>query len=225
MTTIITRLYKDEQTANAAVSDLRENNFPDDTHDVFSGSGTSADEIEAAGVDREKAEVYASKLGDGNSLLVVRAPFVPFGAASTAIRTVDSHPVVASGVENENQLVSYEMAEPSVGSVLRNHPLMLTRRKNVGGGGTLSESLGMRMLSSPWPRTSAVGESGHWSTAVAPIPLIKSGARKLSVFTENRYFGAFLFPLLWRRERSKSVIPGGGFPFSRLFGLPLLIRK
>lgn len=225
MTTIITRLYKDDATAKAVTSGLSDAGFPEKTFDMIGGSGDAGEAMAKAQVPETSAAAYAPLVSQGNKLVVVRAPFVPFGAAKQAQSIVDSQPTVDAGIENENVFVSDELPEEMRNtSILRDHPRFLTSAKRPRPT-TISEALGIRLLSSPRKRTSAVGQEGHWSTPIAPIPLIDSNPRKSSVFSGTRRFADFAMRLIWKQDRGLSVKKGGGTPFSDVFGIPLLIKR
>jgi hypothetical protein len=86
MTTIITRLYKDEQTANGVAHALLDNNFRRNMLDVIVRGGDTGALMAEAKVPGSVAEAYAEGIESGSALLVVRAPF---GAAEKAGIVVD----------------------------------------------------------------------------------------------------------------------------------------
>jgi hypothetical protein len=225
MTTIITRLYKDDSAVNAVVSSLSEAGFPEKTYSTIGGGGDAAAAMADAQVGEEAAAAYAPLIGQGNKLVVVRAPFAPFGAAKAAMKIVDSQPTVDAGLENENVFVSEEMAETSFPSILRDTHFadflvpLISRRDS-----SLSQGMGVRSVASRKPRTSAVGRSGHWSTPILDIPLIRRGERELSVFQGTKRFGAFLMPLISKREPSENSVFKGTVRFGD-FLAPLIIRR
>lgn len=102
MTTIITRIYSDEKAANAVADALRARSFPESTFDVVSGSG-AADKMQTAKVGAAEAGVYGPMIDGGNALVVVRAPFTPFGAARTAMQICDAGGPVAVDVPQPNR--------------------------------------------------------------------------------------------------------------------------
>lgn len=128
MTTIVTRLYEDATHADAVVAKLKADGFPDDTIDVIEQrSRTSAqDQILAAGVPSDTAQQYAQHLTSSRALLVVRAPFVPFGAAKTAIEAADVYPSFDAGVDDENTNVPDAPSPDLYLSILPSHRLFLT---------------------------------------------------------------------------------------------------
>ena len=102
MTTIITRAYKDQKAANAVADALRAKSFPESTFDVISGKG-AADSMATAGVSEAEAAVYGPMVDGGNAVVVVRAPFTPFGAARTAMQIADAGGPLEVEIENANR--------------------------------------------------------------------------------------------------------------------------
>ena len=110
MTTIVSRLYADTTTAEQAVTALKlQNHRASDISVIGSDGGQAA--MEEAGVPTESAAAYAAKMASGNALVVVRAPFTPFGAARNAMDTVDEFDSIDAGVENENFYVRTDSHE------------------------------------------------------------------------------------------------------------------
>ncbi|MEM7744943.1 MAG: hypothetical protein AAF409_14645 [Pseudomonadota bacterium] len=102
MTTIISRLYKDQKTADAVAAGLAHEEFPAGTYDVIAAGDDTEARITAAGVAPASAAAYASNVDAGNALVVCRAPFTPFGAARVAMTVMDGKETLDAGVENEN---------------------------------------------------------------------------------------------------------------------------
>ncbi len=102
MTTIISRLYKDQKTADAVAAGLAHEEFPAGTYDVIAAGDDTEARITAAGVASASAAAYAPNVDAGNALVVCRAPFTPFGAARVAMQVMDGKETLDAGVENEN---------------------------------------------------------------------------------------------------------------------------
>jgi len=219
MTTIITRLYKDDTAANAVASGLSEAGFPNNLFDVIDSSGDVAEAMATARVSEEGAAAYGPLISQGNKLVVVRAPLTPFGASKRAMSIVDSQPSVDAGLENQDQYIREAMVSQT------NAPF---------GGGK--------------PRTSAVGKEFKWSLAPIPL-LMKwdrentcfSGTKRFGaflfpllsksrpffgkpVFKETTRFGAFLFPLLSKRKPLGMTVFKGDKRFADAL-VPLLIKS
>lgn len=109
MTTIVSRLYSDAKTAEQAVTALKLQNHPSSTIDMIaSGSGAEAAMIDAS-VPEGSAASYAKAMSSGSALVVVRAPFTPFGAARNAMATLDEFESMDAGVKNENFYVTQQV--------------------------------------------------------------------------------------------------------------------
>jgi hypothetical protein len=100
MTTIISRLYAAEEHAVAAVDALKLK-FRDEHINLVTPTSSQDANIEdlavKGGVSSSDAAVYADKVREGHSLVTVHAPW---GFAKHAIKTLDTHGPVASGVRN-----------------------------------------------------------------------------------------------------------------------------
>lgn len=190
MTTVISRLYQDEQTAASVVSALKEAGFPDNTIDTIgSDQNDLAEAIAAARVPTEAAETYAGEISDGVTLVVVRAPFTPFGAARSAIDIVDGTPSVASAVTDNNSLVSETIRRELILSVMTSHPLFLTDAKEMSrNSGRISHGFGWRLLSKRKEKRSAISGGRFMSRAFWPMALLSSKKSKMSVYRGGKKF-------------------------------------
>lgn len=128
MTTIVTRLYDDPAHADAVVATLKGEGFPESCMDVIEQRSrvSAQDQITEAGVPGEVAQQYAQHLTSNRALLVVRAPFVPFGAARRAIEVADEYPAFNAGVPNQNLNVPDPVDRDLFLSILPSHRLFLT---------------------------------------------------------------------------------------------------
>lgn len=236
MTTIISRLYNDEATAGAVLAELKAAGFTDEVTDMVAHGAGTRRRIEKTGVDAAAASAYARKMVEGNALVVVRAPVVPFGAARGAMRIVDSQPKIDAGVANENVYVSDSGSGSGSGgrrdeklSINADHPRYMTPDPKVQPmpHGTITGALGFRLLSSRRPKNTVMPGGPHMSTSFWPAPLVKTTERNPSVMPGAPYMSKSFWPapLVTRRERPLSVRKGGGFPFSEAFGLPMIIRR
>ena len=184
MTTIITRLYDDARHADSVVETLRADGFPENTMDiVVQAARTSAfDQIRAAGVPLNAARSYAQQLTADRALLVVRAPFVPFGAARRAIEVANTFPALNAGVENENLNVPDQPDRQRFSSVLKSHRLFLTapyevRSKTAPQGFSRSFRIPL-LLDKPKRRVRpAVIRTNSASRWFFPLPLLSERSR------------------------------------------------
>ncbi len=111
MTTVVSRLFADETTADQAVTALRLQKHPDENIDVVSPGNSAQDELVDARVPEDSAALYSAALSKGRAVVVCRAPFFPAGAARNAIDTMDLFDTVDAGVENENYYIREEPKE------------------------------------------------------------------------------------------------------------------
>ena len=208
MTTIITRLYKDDSAVNAVTSGLSEAGFPDNLFSTIGGGGDVAAAMADAQVGEEAAEAYAPLIRQGNKLVVVRAPFAPFGAATKAMKIVDSQPTVDAGLAKENVLVSAEMTAPLLQNIQRNQrygdflfPLISKRKPHgstVFSGTKRFGAFLMPLLSNRKPMgNSLMPASTRFGNYILPL-ISKRKPMANSVFHGTKRFGDFLAPLIIR---------------------------
>ena len=111
MTTVVSRLFADEATAEQAVTALKLQNHPDENIDTVAAGNSAQDALIEARVPKASAELYSEALSAGRAVVVCRAPFFPAGAARNAIDTMDLFDTVDAGVENENAYIREEPKE------------------------------------------------------------------------------------------------------------------
>lgn len=189
MTTVITRLYSDSSAAGEVVTALQAAGFPDGTYEMLSAD-VGVDSMVAARIPARSAEIYAGELTGAMALVVVRAPFTPFGAARKAMAIVDSVPAVRSAVFDENVLLNEEIDPNLTKSILTHHPRFFTRMDEITSkrGGLVSTGLGWKILSDRKPRRSAQGKQGFKSSVFWPMPLLKEHKNKKSVYPGGKKF-------------------------------------
>jgi hypothetical protein len=119
MTTIITRLYQDEQTANGVAQSLLDIDFREGMLDVITSAGDPAAAMEAAKVPSGSRAAFAEGVQGGNALLVVRAPF---GAARKAMIVVDKTESLAGDSKYEATYLKRNLGN----YILRDHPRIMT---------------------------------------------------------------------------------------------------
>lgn len=199
MTTIITRLYADATTARNVASALMARGLDQDLMDVvgLDGAGTLEERMHAAEVPAATAGAYAAAMTKGKTLVVVRAPFAPMGAARNAIRTMDRTPSVKVGVVEE----TYVRIEPDVNvraSIMPDHPFF---------------------MSNPHRPMS----HGH----VFGAKLLSAHKEKRSVYPGGKLMSGMFWPMkhLSKHREKRSVIHGTWL-FSRVLGdMPTVTRN
>ena len=190
MTTVISRLYADEATANRVTSELSSAGFPADTMDVFP-AGTSADDLMAARVDEASATAYADAMSGDMALMVVRAPVTPFGAARAAMNAANSVSSTRVPGTDENRHISEQMdRDLYIGlSVMTNHPRFLSSDMNPRANANrdlVSRAMHWKLLSDPKPRNSAWSGTTFMSQKILPFPLLKSRKSGTSVISGGK---------------------------------------
>ena len=217
MTTIITRMYSDEAAANAVADALRAEDFPDSLFDVIAGGADVGARMDAAQVAAPEAGVYGPMVESGNALVVVRAPFTPFGAAKSAMKIVDAGGPMAVDVEKPNRYVEVDFK-----------PNNMDLKIQHGYWGGLGPHISRRE-----PQRAKTIQHRYWGRVVPHI-LNESNSRGKGAAPFRFSSGLFGFPTIKHRFWAK--IPGhllnesnsggrGRAPFrfsSGLFGIPTL---
>ena len=221
MITVITRLYGDKASARGVRERLYREGFPRYAMSVFSGAGgqsaaTLKAKMEQALIPADAAETYAARVAEGASLVVVRATYKPLNAVRIATETFDSSGALSSGMSEEAFKVPTP-PDPSP-SILKDHPRFFTMPPSGDQlGGPLSDQFGFRMISAQKRRHSVMDDAKRFFGD----GIIR---KRHSYSTINTYSSKFFWPmpLLNKKKRGRSMIPGGGHPFSRLLGWSMI---
>lgn len=209
MTTIVTRLYEDPAHAEAVIASLKAEGFPDSCMDVVEQkSRTSAqDQIEAAGVPDAVAQQYAQHLTASRALLVVRAPFVPFGAAKAAIEAANMHPSFNAGVADENMNIPDEVDPNLFVSILPSHRLFLTNpldvRNDLKPRGFSNAFRIPTLVEKPKKRMRPAVMDAHFANFL--FPLLSRSQLMTKKPLMNGFFGNFIAPHLTRQKEPRSM--------------------
>jgi len=196
MTTIITRLYADPSAANAARAALLDVGQREDTIRIISGTG-AGEAMKAARVGSAAAEAYGKHMTGTQALLVVQAPFTPFGTALTAIRVLRRHPAIDVGLADENVYLSGSSNGYYSTSVLATHPLIMSNPFRPMPHGHI---FGKNPILHSKPRDSVMHGTAHMSRYFWPMRLVSAA-----------------------RKRSSAI--HGGLLVSKLLGLPVILRS
>lgn len=216
-TTVLTRAYKDLASAKGMRNRLYRAGFPAHTLSVFSSEDGTGEmllsKMERGLVPHDAAKAYAAHIENGASVVVVRATYKPLNAVRIATAAFESSGALNSGLASERFKV--KTPPDHAPHILKDHPRFFTL-----------------MPEDQMPMTPVSALFG-WPT------LAKPNARDSVQRPPKRYFGEGILrrerkrstsrsehlsklfwpmPLLSTRKRGLSVIPGGGQPFSRLFG-------
>ena len=219
MTTVITRILKDEAEAHRAVAKFMRKAFPENAVEVIAGGDAESlpDRLREAQVDESAIARYAEAIAKGNAALVARVTYRPLNAPRIAREILEERdPVDMGGVTEDRYFTDPPDKAPSV---LKNHPRFLTER--IRGGGPVMGAITIIKRKKP---TSAVGKEGHVSRRFWPMPLLSTKERRIKVYRGGRFFSKYFWPmpLLSTKPRGLSVIEGGGPVFSRKLGWPTI---
>lgn len=200
MTTIVTRLFRDAETAHGVAAALRGVGVPAGDIEVLAGADATAARMEAARVNPASAAAYAARCAEGPALVVVRAGFQPIGCAAKAMQLMDSRQPVPSGVANENEYIRESPRSELFArlSILADHALMFGR----DGGrtrGTMSEAFRIPILSNRVPNPGLV--SGFMSTRIVPMALLSQRKNIASAIPGGKLMTDGVMPAVSRRLR------------------------
>jgi hypothetical protein len=233
MTTVITRLYDNEETASATARRLNREGLPRHALQVITAKGLSREEIaermKRASVHDSALTTYADHVAAGNALLVVRATYKPLGAARITRDITARTPVkTVGGVVDDHYLPDGPDHAPSV---LKDHPRLLSLDLEPGEykGGPISAEVGIPLLTRGHRNRPlhVFRGGGHMSRWFWPLPLVTRKRKANSAISGGRHVSRLFWPmpLLTRKERTRSVIRDGALPFSRALGIPTIIRR
>ncbi len=216
MTTIITRLYSDKKKATSVISALKEARLADRDVDVFDSSSASKDSVadmKSSGVHESAAKTYAKLVGDGNALVVVRAPV---GRAIEAAEILDGFDPVDAGVEQTEVFVSalsessmWGGAEPTATLTSGNQFMM----SNEGfpplsdNELPLSTALGLEALSTANPRAKLLTDNPTPFSSAIGQSLLLDREPKVELMNDNPtpLSSAFGISLSWERSNGTSA--------------------
>lgn len=220
MTTLITRLLANENTAREAAAALTARDFHEDAIHVVSGSPASSREAMArAGLSDRAAEAYAGHLGGGNTLLAVRAPFGMAGEAVSVLRKFDTIDV---DVEQE-QHVSYATSDDYRSSIIPGNRKFLTDPSNVGTGTGFSDMVGWSLVTDRQRGKANVGTSTVTGGKMGMRLVSRRQRGKANVGTST-ISGKLGLSTVKRPRGGKSIIRNPT-PFSSALGLPTVIEQ
>jgi hypothetical protein len=199
MTTIITRLYSDTATAQSVAAALMAEGHDQDYVDVIGkdGEGDVMGRLRHARVSAVAGKAYAPAIAKGNTLVVVRAPFTPMGAARNAMKVVDRTKSIKVGIASEDEYIREEPRIAARGRVLPPGTFFMS---NPHRSSTHGHILGSNPIIHSKPRTSAISGGAYMSRFFWPMKLVS------------------------RPKEGTSAIRGGWL-VSSMFGIPTLIGK
>ncbi len=222
MATIITRLYKDDATANTVAAELAADPYHSHSATLVSGADGLDKKLAALGIGEDAAAAYAPKIRDGNVLLTVNALL---GQARNAIKIVDKHEAVDVEIENENLYAPTTYVKDMSKLVDSEHALQLTEREQISSRtGSRYGAFLVPLLSGRTPPDHAVFRgTKRFGDFVMPL-LSGRIPPDHAIFRGTKRFGAFLVPLISNRLPTPPTVYHGTKRFGA-FLMPLIKRR
>lgn len=232
MTTVITRLYADEETACDIARQLKSEGIPKRALKVVVADGNKgaalAEALKSAGVHSSAAAGYAERVAGGAAALVAKVNYKPLGAAKL-VRAITARAAVVA-VENATEEFTCEDASEMTDNIMKDHRHIFLPQpcKADEKPGAFSERFGWKLLLDT-PRKKNVYEGTKFmSQDFWPTPLVKTTAPKVKLLPADAPPQSAKFwkaPLLKDTPRQSNVIPGDFLPFSNTFGLATIQRR
>lgn len=218
MTTIITRLFADQDSAHKAADRLIFNGIPARSCTIIAGGDDAETRLAKKNVHKSAMETYKSALADGSVALVVEATYKPLGAARLTRDILASFETLEAGSVKEMYALPWQPDHAQ--SILKDHPRFFSfKGMSMSHGPKMASSRSnlVKAHSTKRPLTAKRSSTAFW-----PMALISHKHRRSSVYSGGRHMSKAFWPmpLISNAPRKKSVIPGGGFPFSRALGFP-----
>ena len=229
MTTIVTRAYKDLDTAKSVMEALRAEGHPDRDMDLFNkGDGNLADKMAAAKIPPEAVPAFVKAAEGGKPVVVARAEITPFGAAARAKNVCDSfNPVSVQGTDGDFY-VSTVPLNGTAATIDSAHGLVATNPAAIQAmrGWTLSGAMGWRLRSDRRPSDQAVYRGGKFFTS-GYYPLVsKRKPVEGTIYREKKLFTSGFWPMLSDRKPAEGVImKDHPFMSQRFWKQPLLSER
>lgn len=218
MTTLITRLFTDKDTAAKASDALLSRGFDRKSVRAIDGDrGAARSALADMGVNDAAADALAGKVADGNGVVALRAPF---GKAGDAISTLDRFDPIEVDIEQETHISAVTSPENAL-SVIPGNKKFLTAEDAVGSGTGFSESLGMPLLSSRQRGKAKVDTSTMSERFGFKLLSRKQGGKaKVDTSTISEKLGLKLI----KKPRDGKSIVRNPTPLSSALGWPTIIR-
>lgn len=229
MTTIVTRAYKDLDTAKSAVEALRAEGHPKRDVDLIKkGDSDIEGKLAAAKVPAEAVPAYAKAIEDGKPVVVARAEITPFGAAARAKQVLnDFNPVTVKGADGDFYAGAVDMSGPGA-TIDPKHALQLTRPEAIREmrDWKFSNLFGWRLKSERRPSDQAVYRGRKmFSEGFFPL-LSKRRPPEGAIYRERKLFTEGFYPILSDRKPAENVIMRDHpFMSQRFWKQPLLTDR
>jgi hypothetical protein len=222
MTKVITRYFESAAQAQEVKKSLLADRLPEGILRVFTDATGLADALTAQNVDAATAGIYQQRVAAGGAVVMVKAGYKPLGVARIARDTMAAMGAMDLGDQTEEVSVKDKPAHMS--SILDDHPLMLSGRKDLSRTNYYMADWPIPLISRRVPNPEMLIPR-HGRMAAFPIPLISK--RKPSdsfAFPRHARMANFPIPLISKRK------PSDKFAFPRHarmanFPIPLLSRR
>ncbi|MEL7468890.1 MAG: hypothetical protein AAFN27_10580 [Pseudomonadota bacterium] len=227
MTTIITRLYDNEQTAHGVAQALRDHSFRDTMMDVISSSSDIDAAMAAARVPAGARSAYGEGIKSGKALMVVRAPF---GGAERAHILMDQTPSVDMGDLKQS---AYEPGEVSnkyrSSSIIKGSPRLMSSPTHASiqrGRPLLAQLWGKPLMKKRVNLDNALYRGTKYF-ANFPIPHLKKRSTNIerTLYRGTKYFANFPIPHLTKRVTTIESCVFRGTKYFANFPIPHLANR
>jgi len=219
MSTFVTRVYENPETAKTAVASLRQAGFDEDSLHVYDRTriDDAQRKLEDAAVDESDIATYRSALDDGKNLLAFRAPFGMAGKAVTTLRKTDS---VDIGIERSETHVGYELSDNGELSIIPGNRKFLTSERAV-------KNATSRVTPAPYltDRQRGKAKVGSWTVTGDRSKLIKQPKRRNNLLRNPTPFSSLLgLKTIIEPKQRDAALTDNPTPFSSFFGWPTILR-
>ncbi|MDJ0993313.1 MAG: PucR family transcriptional regulator [Dinoroseobacter sp.] len=248
MTQVITRYFDSAEKALSVRFELVERRrFPLDITRFYDDADGLAETLVEADVEKTTAKEYEKRVAKGGAVLMVRAGYRPLAVAKTTREVMAEMGAAELGKFSEETFVPYEESPKS--SVLQNHPLMMSRRRDPSDTNYHMADWPIPLISRRKPSTVSVIEP-HGRMASWPIGLLVPGRIRYGRFPfdflipghkhqadkpigllvpHKKRYGAFPFGLLVPHSKRYGAFPFGllipGQKFQAKFPFGHLVPK
>lgn len=226
MTQVITRYFDNAATLPEVIYELATiRRFPLRIIDSYDSAEGLVERLAAQGVETSTAEAYRARMvSAGGAVLLVRAGSKPLGVARMTREITAAMGAVDMGGLIEETYVR-DLPQP-VHSVLRTHPLLLTKKREPGNPNIHMANWPIPLISRRKPSDISLFPR-HMRMASFPVPLklpFEYRPFTASIFPRHARMANFPIPLISRRK----PFTGSMFPrHARManFPLPLISRR
>jgi len=221
MTTLITRLFADKDTASRASEALQDRGFDRKSVRAIEGDeGAARAALADMGVSDAAIDVLAGKVAGGNAVVALRAPF---GMAGSAISTLDRFDPLDEDIDIEQETHISAETDPdlAVPSIIKGNKKFLTHEGAVGTSTGFSEMFGLPLLTRRQGGKADVDTSTISQKFGLKLLSPKQGGKaRVGTSTISERLG---LKLIKKPSAGKSLIDDPT-PFSSALGWPTIIR-